>query len=392
MVMKYIYLSALFLLLLAGCSSSKKLMQRGNYDALIQKSIKNLIKDPSSEDDAVMLDKAYKLANERDLERIKYLKAENNPQSYDELYLTYTNLKNRQTNVKKVLPLKIGGRTIQYEYVDYDRYMVEAKKKAAGYYYENATRLMNNNTKESYRQAYYEFKKSKDYMGSAYPNIDNLINESRYLGISRVLVGVVNNTLFNLPDEFINNVLTIDTREFVNEWVEFHVRRLDSETQYDYNVDLVLQVIDISPDMVTDRDYVEKKTIEDGFTYVLDSRGNVMKDSLGNDIKVKKYKDITCTIIETMQQKHCTIQGNLEIISMNPKQLLKKEPIAATTHFEHLSARAIGDINALKPETKKLIHEKRLPFPDDFGMIYDCTETLKFSIHDALKANRSLIQ
>ena len=121
---------------------------------------------------------------------------------------------------------------------------------------------------------------------------------------------------------------------------------------YDYYVDLVLQFIDISPDLVSDKDYVEKKTIEDGFTYVLDSKGNVMKDSLGNDIKVKKYKEITCTVIETLQQKDCTIKGNLEIISVNPKQLLKKEPVAATTHFEHLSARAIGDINALKPETK----------------------------------------
>ena len=390
--MKNIYLSALSLLLLVGCHSTKKMLQQGNYDALIQKTVKNLIKDSSSEEDAVMLDKAYILANERDLERIKYLKTENNPRSYDEMYAIYSNLKNRQTSVRKVLPLRIGGRTVQYEYVDYDKYMVEAKKKAADYYYENATNLMKTNTKESYRQAFYEFKKAKDYMGSAYPGIDNLINESRYLGISRVLVGVVNNTLFKLPDEFINNVITIDTREFANEWVEFHVRRLDSETQYDYYVDLILQTIDISPDIVSDKDYIEKRTIEDGFNYVLDSRGNVMKDSLGNDIKTKKYKDITCTVIETLQQKHCTIKGNLEIISVNPKQLLKKEPVAASTHFEHISARAIGDINALKSETMKLIQVKPLPFPDDFGMIYDCTETLKLSIHDALRYNRSLIQ
>jgi hypothetical protein len=390
--MKHFYLSALCLLLIAACSSSKKLMERGNYDALIQKSIKKLIKDPSSEEDAVMLDKAYNLANERDQQRIKYLETENNPQSYDELYRLYSNLKNRQSSVRKVLPLRINGRTIQYEYIDYDRQMVDAKQKAADYYYNNATKLMKNNTKESYRQAYYEFRKSKDYMGSAFPNVDNLINECQYLGISRVLVGVVNNTPFKLPEEFINNILTFDTREFSSEWVEFHVRQLDRETVYDYNVDLVLQMIDVSPDMVSDKDYVEKRTIEDGFDYVLDSHGNVMKDSLGNDIKVKKYKDITCTIIETLQEKHCTLQGNMEIISVNPKQLLKKEPIAASTHFEHLSARAIGDINALKPETKKLIQQKRIPFPDDFSMIYDCTETLKLSIHDALRANRSLIQ
>ncbi|MBN2275225.1 MAG: hypothetical protein JXR41_03275 [Bacteroidales bacterium] len=390
--MKHIYFSAVFILLMAGCTSSKKLLQKGQYDALIQRSVKKLIKNPSSEEDAVMLDKAYNLANDRDLERLKYLRTENNPRSYDEMYRIYSNLKSRQTNVRKVLPLRIGGRTIQYEFVDYDKHMVEAKKKAADYYYDNATKLMNVNTKESYRQAYYEFKKAKDYMGNVYPDIDNHIHESRYLGTSRVLMSVVNNTLFNLPQDFVNNVITIDTREFSNEWVEFHIQRLDRETQYDYYVDLILEVIDISPDMASDRDYIEKKTIEDGFDYVLDSRGNVMKDSLGNDIKVKKYKDITCTVIETLQQKHCTIQGHLEFISLNPKQLLKKEPVSASTHFEHLSARAIGDINALKPETRKLIQQKRIPYPDDFGMIYDCTETMKLAIHDALKHNRSFIQ
>jgi hypothetical protein len=390
--MKKIYPALLIIIIIMGCSSPEKLLRQGNYDALIQKSVKGLIKNPDKEEDAILLDKAYNLANERDMDRIKYLKTENNPRSFDEIYQLYSSLKNRQMTVRKVLPLKIGGRSVQYPFINYDNYMVEAKKKAADYYYDNGINLMKNNTKESYRQAYYEFSKAKDYMGSVYPDIDKQINDSRYLGISRVLVGVVNNTLFKLPDEFINNVSTIDTREFNNEWTEFHVRRLDRETQYDYYVDLILQIINVSPDMTSQKDYIEKRTIEDGFNYAYDARGNVMKDTAGNDIKIKKYKDISCTVIETLQQKDCSIKGELEIISANPKQLLKKEPIAATTHFEHLSARAIGDFAALRPETQKLIQIKPVPFPDDFGMIYDCTETLKLSIRDALKYNRTLIK
>jgi hypothetical protein len=390
--MKNIYLIALSVLLLAGCSSQKKLLQRGDYDALIQKCIKSLIKDKSHEDDAIMLDKAYNLANERDLDRIKYLKTENNPESYDEIYSLYGALKNRQATVRKVLPLKIEGRTVQYPFVDYDKYMAEAKRKAADYYYDNATRLMKLNTKESYRQAYYDFNHAKDYMGSAYPNINNQILEARNLGISRVLVSVVNNTMVKFPEAFLNDIVTIDPREIGNDWIEFHLQELDRKVQYDYYVDLVLQFIEISPDIASDKDYVEKKTIEDGFTYVLDPKGNVMKDTAGNDIKVKKYKDITCTVIETLQQKECTIKGSLDMTSAIRKQLIKKEPVAATSHFEHLSARAIGDINALKPETQKLVQVKRIPFPDDFSMINDCKETLRHAVHDALRANLSLIQ
>jgi hypothetical protein len=390
--MKNLILHVLSLLLLVGCSSSKKLMQKENYDAVIQKCVKSLLKDKSNEDDAVLLDKAYTLANERDLDRIKYLKTENDPAAFEEIYSIYGALKARQSTVKKVLPLKIEGRTVEYPHVDYDKYMVEAKKKAADYYYHDATQLMKVNTKDAYRQAYYEFSKAKDYYGSAYPGIDNLIVESKRLGTSRVLMSVINNTMIKLPDDFLNDILAVDPREFANEWLELHFQDLDRTIAYDYYVDLVLQFIDISPNMVSDKDYVEKKTIEDGFTYVLDSKGNVMKDSLGNDIKVKKYKEISCSVIETLQQKDCTIKGNLEITSVNPKQMIKREPVAATTHFKHLSARAIGDINALKPETQMLLKTSRVPFPDDFSMINDCTETLRMAVHDALKANISLVR
>jgi len=392
MVMKKLLLAALSLLLLVECSSSKKMMQKGNYDAVIQKCVKSLLKDKSKEDDAVLLDKAYKLANERDLDRIKYLKEENDPAVFDEIYSLYGALKARQSNVKKVLPLTIQGRKVQYQQVDYDRQMVEAKKKAADYYYTNATKLMKVNTKESYRQAYYEFNTAKDYYGSSYPGIDNLINEAKSLGTSRVLMTVINKTMLKLPDDFVDDIIAMDPREFGNEWLELHFQDLDSKTSYDYYVDLVLQFIDISPDMASEKDHVEKKTVDDGFTYVLDSKGNVMKDSLGNDIKVKKYKEISCSVIETHQQKDCTIKGILEFTSVKPKQLIKKEPVAATSHFEHFSARAIGDVNALKQETKLLLKSGRIPFPDNFSMIYDCTETLKLAVHDALRANISLIR
>ena len=90
-----------FLLILTGCASSKKLMQKGDYDALINKSVKNLIKNPNSEEDAEMLDKAYKLANERDQDRVQYLKLEGNPDTWDEIFALYNRLKSRQATVRK---------------------------------------------------------------------------------------------------------------------------------------------------------------------------------------------------------------------------------------------------------------------------------------------------
>lgn len=382
----------LSVLLLISCSSPEKLLTQGNYDALIEKSVKNLIKKPDSEEDANMLDKAYKLANDRDLERIKYLKTEGNPNTWDEMLSLYSNLKNRQTSVRRVLPLHIGGRTVQYDFVDYDAEIVTAKRKAAEYFHTHGLKLMENKTKESYRQAYYELVKAKSYSGDSYNNLDQVINEAKYLGMSRALISTVNRTIINLPAEFTDGLVAANATQLNGEWVEYYTRKPDTDIKYDYYIDIILQAINVSPDLVQDKDLIEKKTIENGFEYVLDAKGNVMKDTSGNDIKIKKYKEIQCTVIESHQMKDCNITGEIEFHSANPQSLLKKQPIAAGTHFEYVSARAIGDINALSPEKKKLVDIKPVPFPDDIRMILDCTEALKKSIHDVLIYNKGTIQ
>jgi hypothetical protein len=390
--MKFTRLLILALLFVTGCSSPEKLLQKGNYDALIEKSVKNLIKKPGSEEDANNLDKAYKLANDRDLDRVKYLKMEGNPNTWDEMLGLYAALKNRQATVQKVLPIHVGGRTIQYEYVDYDAEMVAAKHKAADYYYNHGKKLMEGKTKDSYRQAYGELRKAQDYSGDSYSDLNTLIARTHDLGMSRVLVSSINKTILNLPADFMDGLVAVNANELNSQWVEYYTRKMDKEPSYDYYIDIILQNIEVSPDAVQDKDAIEKKTIDNGYEYVLDSKGNVMKDTSGNDIKVKKYKEIQCTLIKTLQVKDCNIKGEIEFSSANPQALIKKQPIGATTHFEHVSARAVGDVNALSPESKQLIDMKPIPFPDDIRMVVDCTEALKKAINEAIQYNRGILQ
>jgi hypothetical protein len=391
-MMKLLAGFCLSMLILASCSSPEKLLRQGNYDALIEKSVKSLLKNPDKEEDASLLDKAYKLANDRDLDRIKYLKMEGNPNTWDEVLSLYDRLKYRQSSVKRVLPMQLNGRSITYPVVDYDAEIVTSKRKAAEYFYTNGRKLMENKDKQSYRQACNELTRAKEYSGGTYPNLDQMINEARYLGTSRVLISVENRTILNLPPEFMDGLIAVNANEINSQWVEYYTRKLDTEITYDYFVDIILQSIEVSPDLVRDKDYIEKKTIEDGFNYALDAKGNVMKDTAGNDIKIKKYKEIQCTVIESIQQKDCNIRGEIEFMAANPQSLLKKQPIAAGTHFEHVSARAIGDLNALSPEKKQLVVLEPVPFPDDISMIIDCTEALKRSINEALNYNRNTLQ
>lgn len=376
--------------LTAGCGSSKKQLERGNWDEAIEKAVAKLRKDRGDAKQASILEDAYRIANEQDNERIRYLKTEAKAANQDEIYLTYQRLAGRQTLVRTVLPLRVGGNTIDYPYVDYMQPMADAKRSAADFYFSHARDLMKTGTKEACRQAYNEFMRAKQYAGD-YPGIDSGISEARYLGISRVLLNLKNSTIFNFPDEFKKDLLSLSLNTLNSDWVEYHITDPGKEVSFDYLISINVRNIAVSPDQSAQHDSVVKKEVEDGFTYLLDKNGNVSKDSLGNDIKIKKYKTLQCALVETIQSKTCVINGDVEVVRLANDQVLKKDPLGAQSTFEWISSRAIGDVNALNQEQLNRTKSKPAPFPSDMEMIMRCSENLKAAIRASVQNNRRLI-
>jgi hypothetical protein len=377
-------------IILSGCSSSKKQLQKGNYDAAIAKSVKQLRKDPNDIKQIDILTQSYNIANEQDNERVRFLKIEGKPNNWDEIYLVYKALADRQSLVRTVTPLNNNGRSVDFPYVDYMPDMVNAKRKAADFYYAHGNELMKSNIKESYRQAYAEFIRAKQYVGD-YEGIDNKILDSKTLGMSRVFVSVQNSSILKFPKEFEQDLLVLDFPRLNSEWVEYYTQNLNANTQYDYYVNVNVRNVAVSPDQSVQKDTVIKRDVEDGFTYVLDKKGNVMRDSLGNDIKLKKYKTLQCALVETHQFKACRIDGDVEVIQTNPNKVLKKDPIGAQSNFENVSSRALGDIQALNAKQLERTKATQIPFPTDIEMVIRCSESLKKAIERAIQNNRRFI-
>ena len=268
--------------------------------------------------------------------------------------------------------------------------MVAAKRKSADFYYAHGNELMKNGLKESYRQAFYEFVRAKEYIGD-YEGIDNKISESKYLGMSRVLISLQNMSILKFTQDFEEELLSLDLPRLNSEWVEYYTQNLDADTQYDYLVNVNVRNIVVSPDQTMQRDSVVKKEVEDGFSYQLDKKGNVMKDSLGNDIKTKKYKTLQCALIETIQTKVCQINGDIEVVQINPNKVLKKDPLGAQSNFENISARALGDVQALSQAQIEKTKSHSVPFPSDMEMVFRCSDALKQAINGAILSNRRFI-
>ena len=209
--------------------------------------------------------------------------------------------------------------------------------------------------------------------------------------MSRVFVSIQNNSMLKFPQEFEQDLLVLDLPRLNSEWVEYYAQKLNDNTQFDYFVNVNIKNVSVSPDQSLQRDSVIKRDIEDGFTYVLDKKGNVMRDSLGNDIKQKKYKSLQCALVETIQSKTCHIDGEVEVIQMNPNKVLNKEPIGARSDFENISSRALGDIQALNPKQLERTKTSVVPFPTDIEMVVRCSESLKMAIRGAIQNNRRFI-
>jgi hypothetical protein len=152
-----------------------------------------------------------------------------------------------------------------------------------------------------------------------------------------------------------------------------------------------MKVITVSPESEKQLFYEEKKKVRDGWEYELDEDGNVKKDTLGNDIKVPKYKTITCKVVEKLQSKSAVIIGSINYIDNRTNELIRTDPIKSETFWQHRSGIANGNVNALTAKTKKIIGIPPAPFPRDFDMLSDAGQILKRMTKDIIYQNKNVL-
>jgi hypothetical protein len=390
--MKKISIYFLIIILASSCASSSKMLNSGNYDQAINKSIKKLKRNPGKEKEVLVLQNAYKKANDRDKEKIQFLRADGTPDNWDKIFSLYTQMSYRQEKIKPLLPLEITSthQPAVFEILNYDQEIINAKQKAAEYFYAHANSLLDKNDKISARKAYDELQQIKNYYPN-YKDVDDLLLKARSMGSSYVLFKMENRTGIPLPPDFEEELKKISLSDLDANWLLYETKE-NKMHHYDYTILVNMKQIDVSPESVKEINTTETKEVQDGYEYVLDDRGNVKKDSLGNDIKKPKYKTIKCMVSETYQSKKAIIGGTLDYVNNNTGQLIKTNPIASENFFEYSSATAIGDLNALKPETKNKLGKKPVSFPNNLDMIFKAGQTLKGMVKDIIWSNKGILQ
>ena len=393
MIRNLLFFVALFSFILSSCNSSKQALKRGDFNNAARYASKKLRKNPNKQKQILILEEAFAKANQNDLDKIIFLKKEGNPDNWDEIYTLYASIKRRQ-NMVKVLPelhiKKQADRPAEFNLIDTDDELIQAKKQAAEYAYTRAVQLLNTKDRQNARKAYDELLTVQSYYKN-YKDTDKLINQSLWLGTTHVLVALQNNSLSVVPNMFFDEVIKLNLIEINRDWIEYDTNN-DTTLNYDYDVIINLKVIDVSPEQVKETQYAKTKEIVDGWEYVLDEDGNVKKDSLGNDIKQDKLVTISCRVKEFNMRKGAILRGSLDYYNTNTKQLMRSEPLTSESYFEHRWATARGDKRALDEETKALVKKQAVPFPSDMDIIMRTGYVFRENAESLLLRNRNYLQ
>lgn len=359
---------------------------RGRYDAAMQKSARKIKKKPTKIKEIDVFYEAYTAANKQSRERVEFLRKEGNPANNNEIYNQLSLIKSRQ-DLAKSLPA-IG---ITFQFEDIDNELIESKNKAAEYSYAKGEQLLQKGDRNSAREAYAEFIRVKGLI-SNYKDVDEKLKHSLWLGTSNALFMMRNNSGAVLPPGFWEEMKKITIKELNTQWINYDNVQ-DTSKYYDYYIILNIKIIDVGPELVKENTFTESKQIQDGFEYVLDGKGNVKKDSLGNDIKKPKYKTITCTVLEVAQKKAAKVAGTLDYISNSDNQLIKSENVMADSFFDNVVSKIVaGDAAALKPETAKRLGGQPMPFPPDPDMLLRSAAIVKDISKNIIWNNKAILK
>lgn len=383
-------LSAVFLISCNSIKRTQKYAAKGDYDKAISLAVKKLQKDKNAKEyDAhiPVLEDAFKKAKEDDLQRIDFLKKQNSEVGKREIYYTYLNLQARQNLIRPLLPLysKSLGRNGIFQFEDFNRELVQAQDAYVKSLYRQANDYLHGNSKQDFRNAHTLLSELEE-IDPNYRDVHKLKEEAHFLGTDFIFVGLNNHTGQIIPTRLQRDLLDFNTYGLNDFWTEYHSRR-ENGIQYDFGIDLNFQTIEISPERIFENQHTRKAQVKDGYDYKRDRRGNIMRDSLGEPIKIDRIAEVSAVITITTQQKNTFVGGTVIYRDLRTKQVINSFPLSTEFVFENVFATYRGDKRALSAEDLQYVGNNFHPFPNNEQMVFDAGRDIKERFKEILRRN-----
>lgn len=394
--MKKYLLSFFTFLMLLSCSNVKEIQQQvysGNYDRAIDMSIEQIAKKKgkkSADPYVALLKESYDKATAADLAEIDKLLKDTNPEKWQRIYDLYLSLDTRQDKIKPLLPLYLmkENKAVNFAFNDYSSKLIDAKNHLVNHLYKKAKILLSSYNKADIREAY-DLLDELDRIDPNYKDVRNLMNVAHQKGMTYALVQIVNETDKVIPQKLEDELLNFSSYGASNFWVDYHNKKQPGKN-YDYNIYLKFKQINITPDQVREKEILEEKEIQDGYTYQRDAKGNIVRDTLGKPVKIPRMVKVQSRVHLYQQHKEAQLQSVVEIVDNRTGQRVDNFPLQSQFVFEYNYATQRGDKRAIRQEILEFLDKRPVPFPTNEQMIYDAARDIKMKLKDILSGARFL--
>jgi hypothetical protein len=354
------FLFLFFLVALAACTSGKRALERGDYDAAVLKAVNRLRSSPNNEKARQTLRDGYALALQWHLENVRHLQNSNTrfrwegiAQNYDQLNMLYEEIRRCPSG------LQIVGNPNQYI-----QEASEAKMQAAIDRYNAGNELMAQakNNRMAAREAFTHFAVAEQYSPN-YRDTRAKMDEARFYATLKVVVEqvTVGSRTFSLSNEFfqnkINEFLTANRR--LNEFVRFYTPQEANAEKLKYPDHVIRLQFD---------DFVVGQTIMVSNTDNITSKDSVQVGEVVVDGKKRPvFNKVSAKL--TVNKKTVISKGllDMQIFDPNTSRVVFQNKMPGEFVWVNQWGNFNGDERALSKEQKQICGTNELlpPPPQD---------------------------
>lgn len=349
----FIYLS----ILIVGCTTGKNALQKGNYDASVNKAVDRLKSSPKNAEALQVLASAYDLALKGHLRKIDEAKLSADVLRWEYILSDYQEL-NQLADVINSCPSCL---TVVPNPQQFITEAAAAKYKAAEVRYALGQKQLDENTRASAKKAYGNFEKAQQFYPS-YKDVKVKLDEAYWAAVVRVVIQPVQvrTDRYRLSNQYfqdqVNNfIANYRNNKFVLFYDEKHAT--DQKIVPD-------QVLSLSFD-----DFVV------GQTYVKERVEKMKRDSvIIGQTRVNKpiYGTVKATF--SVFDKKVSSSGLLALIitDWNSQKIIKQQRLSGTYVWQDSWASYKGDERALTNQQLKLAGKREFfpPSPDQLFIAF----------------------
>jgi len=354
------------ILLIEGCSSGKKALERGDYYEAVLKSISRLRKNADHKKSAESLKQSYPLALEWLEDEAENHITTNDNFKWKDALASYQKINNMYEQIRKAP----GAKRVIANPKNYYSKITELKKKAAKESYDAGIAAMLNDNREDAKRAYYLFREANEFV-PGYEEVNDFIAQSKFNATLKVIVEQIPvPTRYQLSANFFQDKVEefLRSGKASGEFVRFYTP-MEADGEQLANADQILKIQ--FDDFVVGQEYVKSDTE----TIEKDSV-EVGKITLEDGTKKPVLGTVKAKI--TTYRKEVKSEGrvSMQILDANSDAIIKHEKFNGTYIWKSQWGSYNGDSRALSKEQLNITERKEGHPPPPQDMFVNFTKPI----------------